>query len=233
MPEATYRINEMFYSVQGEGMRAGTANVFVRFSGCNMECREEAGPKSPGGFDCDTEFVSGKVMNLDEIHREAVRISEEWTGMEAVGEDERVSLDDGNRPWQILTGGEPGLQVDISYCEIMHRKGWNLAIETNGSIDLPHIGTGQLDDYLLDWITVSPKVAEHAVRQLVAHEVKYVRGAGQAIPKPKCNARHQLISPVFNGMQLDQDSMETCLWLVKANPPWRLSVQAHKAWRVR
>ncbi|KKL89701.1 hypothetical protein LCGC14_1912030 [marine sediment metagenome] len=64
----TYMINEIFYSLQGEGMRAGTANVFVRFSGCNMRCRKEAADDSPGGFDCDTEFVSGRRMTLEEIH---------------------------------------------------------------------------------------------------------------------------------------------------------------------
>ncbi len=57
-----YRINEVFYSLQGEGIRAGTANVFVRFTGCNLRCALEPGPRSPGGFDCDTEFESAPAI---------------------------------------------------------------------------------------------------------------------------------------------------------------------------
>ena len=212
----TYRINEMFYSIQGEGVRAGTANVFVRFSGCNQTCAVES-----HGFDCDTEFVSGVDMTLKEIaHKAAALMGEAWQAS-------------GAECWQVLTGGEPGLQVDEEYCQFFHDLGWSLAIETNGSIDLPHIGTGQLDDYHLEWITVSPKVAEHAIRQKVAHEVKYVRGAGQGIPKPACEAEHRLLSPAFNGLQLDTEALDHCVHLVKCNPRWRLSVQAHKAWRVR
>ena len=220
MSESVYRINEMFYSLQGEGMRAGTPNVFVRFSGCNQTCAVES-----HGFDCDTEFVSGRDMTLKEIAKQASDL------MAAAGVDFHPEVLD--PPWQVLTGGEPGLQVDAEYCKFMREHGWLLAIETNGSIDLPHIGTGQLDDYDLDWITVSPKVAEHAVRQLVAHEVKYVRGHGQGIPKPQCEAQHRLISPAFNGMDLDPAALSWCVDLVKQNPRWRLSVQLHKSWRVR
>ena len=223
----TYTVNEIFYSLQGEGMRAGTANVFVRFSGCNMRCRKEAADDSPGGFDCDTEFVSGRRMTLEEIHTAALN------AMCDAGADPRVP----GVGWQVLTGGEPGLQVDRAYCEYMHTVGWKLAIETNGSIELPH-GKGRtakdtVTAYALDWITVSPKVAEHAVRQLVAHEVKYVRGAGQGIPKPTCKAQYQLISPAFNGMEIDERALAWCIDLAKQNPDWRLSVQAHKAWRIR
>ncbi len=216
----SYQINEMFYSLQGEGMRAGTPNVFVRFSGCNQTCRVES-----HGFDCDTEFASGVGSTLEEIHQVAVQL---------MGTDNFYATRNEDVPkWQLLTGGEPGLQVDSEYCQFMHDKGWLLAIETNGSIDLPHIGTGQLDDYDLDWITVSPKVAEHAVRQLVAHEVKYVRGDGQGIPKPQCVAQHRLLSPAFNGLDLDPAALSHCVDLVKSNPRWGLSVQLHKTWRVR
>ena len=233
----TYVINEMFYSPQGEGVRAGIMHVFVRFAGCNMECREEVGPKSPGGFDCDTEFSSGRKMTLDEINEEA------FTLMERAGAHALSRID--NR-WMLLTGGEPGLQVDKEFCDYMHVKGWQLAIETNGSIRLPRDpdmtvdkGIDSITFYLLDWITVSPKVAEHAIRQLVAHEVKYVRAHGQALPKTNVNAMVHIISPAFDGLtinndpQLQERNLKWCLQLIAANPKWRISVQQHKLWRVR
>ncbi len=201
----TYQINEVFYSLQGEGVRAGTVNVFVRFTGCNLRCKVEEGPQSPGGFDCDTEFVSGRRMSVIDLHYLIKEISS-------------------NCQWLILTGGEPGLQVDEEFCDYFHKVGYKLAIETNGSIDL---------QVPLDWITVSPKVAEHCIRQKVADEVKYVRGYGQGIPKTCIKADHYLISPAFDGSHLDQRTLAWCVQLCKENPKWRLSVQQHKGWCVR
>ena len=173
--DPVYIVNEIFYSLQGEGVRSGTPNVFVRLSRCNLACTVET-----HGFDCDTEFESGRKMALEGIVAEMI---------------------DG-----------------------LHAAGYKLAIETNGSIELP---PG------IDWITVSPKVAEHAVRQRVAHEVKYVRGYGQAIPRTVVKAEHYLISPAFEGDQVDPRTLDWCIRLCRDNPPWRLSVQQHKLWRVR
>lgn len=232
-----YQVNEIFYSVQGEGMRAGEASVFVRLSKCNMRCAIEPGPKSPGGFDCDTEFESGTQMTSLEIRNAAAQ-----TVCDAVGGG---LLPDGPR-WVIFTGGEPALQLDVPLLEDFRRDGWKIAVETNGSIELPRAPlppSFQWDDAvthclsyyaLFDWIVVSPKVAEHAVRQPVAHELRYVRGDGQGIPQPKCRAVHKLISPAFLGDQVDQRAVAWCQRLVLANPTWRLSVQLHKSiWRAR
>jgi len=214
-----YTVNEVFYSPQGEGMRAGQMSVFVRFTGCNLKCSKEAGEKSIGGFDCDTEFASGRRMTAEDI------LAACFDAMKSGGlrSDYKPCAD--HRPWIVLTGGEPALQVDAELLEVLHGAGFMCAIETNGSIDLA--------DLRLDWITVSPKVAEHCVRQLKADEVKYVRGHGQAIPKPVCKARHQLISPAFDGLALDRRAFDWCLRLIKENPEWRMSVQMHKAWMVR
>jgi len=209
-----YQINEVFYSIQGEGIRAGTANVFVRFSGCNMRCEMKEGPKSPGGFDCDTEFESGRKVTLDDL--------QEWI-YKAISISTQIGTH--GPPWLILTGGEPGLQVDKEFCNFFHSRGYRLAIETNGSIELPQ---GELD-----WITVSPKVAEHAIRQRFAHEVKYVRGYGQAIPKTVVEAEHYLISPAFDGLNLHTETLKWCMKLVLENPKWRLSIQQHKGMAVR
>jgi 7-carboxy-7-deazaguanine synthase len=196
----SYAVNELFYSLQGEGMRAGEPSLFVRFAGCNLACSSETHQ-----FDCDTEFVSSRKLSGAEVVHELRALSPRCT-------------------WVILTGGEPGLQVDAELIDLMHREGFRLAIETNGSIGLPQG---------LDWVTVSPKVAEHAIRQRTANEVKYVRGYGQAIPKTVVTADHYLISPAFNGMGLAANTLEWCIQLALDNPPWRLSLQQHKVWRIR
>ncbi|MDA1280845.1 MAG: 4Fe-4S cluster-binding domain-containing protein [Chloroflexi bacterium] len=193
-------MNEVYLSIQGEGIRAGTANVFVRFTGCNLLCAQEPGPKSPGGFDCDTEFISGRAMALPDLM--------EWIQVEA-----KMCR------WVILTGGEPGLQTTAELIEAIHVAGFMVAIETNGSVELP---AG------LDWITVSPKVAEHCIRQKTADEVKYVRSHGQAIPKTCVSAVHYLISPGFDGIHFDARNYQWCVDLIKQNPNWRLSLQTHK-----
>jgi 7-carboxy-7-deazaguanine synthase len=195
-----YLVNEIFYSLQGEGVRAGTPNLFLRLSRCNLACKVET-----HGFDCDTEFESGRWLTLAEMLAEFRQLSE--------------SCD-----WVILTGGEPALQVDRELIDAFHAAGYKLAIETNGSFPLPEG---------IDWITVSPKVAEHAIRQLQASEVKYVRGHGQAIPKTVVTAEHYLISPAFDGTEVDPRTLDWCIRLCRENPPWRLSVQQHKLWRVR
>ena len=195
-----YFVNEIFYSLQGEGVRAGTPNLFVRLSRCNLACTVET-----HGFDCDTEFESGRWMTPQEIVDELRQLS-------------------GSCAWVVLTGGEPALQVDAELIGVLHDAGYQLAIETNGSIPLP---PG------IDWITVSPKVAEHAIRQRTAHEVKYVRGHGQAVPRTVVEAEHYLISPAFEGSEVDPRTLEWCVRLCKENPPWRLSMQQHKAWQIR
>ena len=195
-----YRINEIFYSVQGEGLRAGCPSLFVRFSRCNLLCTVET-----HGFDCDTEFESGHDMSVENIVAEVRSLSEDCQ-------------------WIVLTGGEPALQVDEPLIDALHVAGYRLAIETNGTVALP---AG------LDWITVSPKVPEDALRQRTADEVKYVRTVGQAIPQTVVEARHFLISPAFKGDRLQGETMSWCLELVRSHPNWRISVQQHKGWGVR
>ncbi len=239
----TYTVNECFYSVQGEGVRAGTTNVFVRFSGCNLACSMEPGPKSPGGFDCDTEFASGRKVTLDELAQWIDQSQKITLGID----DSKFNLVERCK-WLILTGGEPGLQVDREFCDYFHGLGYKLAIETNGTVALPIdldrvvedlVGErpnsieGALSTYLLDWITLSPKVAEHAVKQPFAHELRYVRGWGQGIPKPSAEALHYSISPAVDGARFDQRTIEWCTRLCLENPTWRLSLQTHKLLNVR
>lgn len=108
-----YRINDIFYSIQGEGVRAGTAAVFVRFSGCNLNCN-----LGEHGFNCDTEFVSGADMTAEQIMDEVLRLCR--------GCD-----------WVVLTGGEPALQLDNALIMAFKEYEIKIAIETNGTCNAP------------------------------------------------------------------------------------------------
>lgn len=214
----TYVVNEVFYSIQGEGVRVGVPSIFVRFTGCNMRCSVQAGDKSPGGFDCDTEFESGRKVTAEELLQWIQHEHNEWHINPAI----------------VFTGGEPGLQVDADLCTFLHDAGYFLCIETNGSVDLKAKCAGCFScGTALDFITVSPKVAEHAIKQTQANEVRYVRGYGQALPKTEIQATHYCISPAFDGVVVTPDTMAWCIKLVKENPRWRLSVQTHKLLNVR
>ena len=207
MTSKAYTVNEIFYSLQGEGKRTGEPSVFVRFSGCNLKCDMDAGEKSIGGFRCDTEFASGRSMGADGVL--------DWIKNSHAG---------AVASWVVLTGGEPLLQVDNELINKIKKAGYNIAVETNGTKEIPKG---------IDWVCVSPKVAEHCLKVKTADEVKYVRNYGQGIPKPAIKATYQFISPAFNERELNNDVLAWCIKLVKENPAWTLSVQDHNLWSVR
>jgi 7-carboxy-7-deazaguanine synthase len=200
-----YRVNEIFYSLQGEGRRVGEPSVFLRFAGCNLACSMDPGPISPGGFDCDTEFASGISVSAEEIRERLLHVSQ---GCRKV----------------ILTGGEPLLQADNELGEALKNDGWFIAVETNGTIFAPE---------WIDWISLSPKVAEHAIRTGRADELRYVRAHGQGIPKPTIPAKYKYLSPPFSPSGLSQEDLAWCQSLCLKHHEWSLSVQAHKMWRIR
>jgi 7-carboxy-7-deazaguanine synthase len=109
-----YLVNECFYSLQGEGARAGTPNIFLRFAKCNLKCNQ-----AEHGFDCDTDFEHGG-----------------WYDRDGIVDLLRAAAPDECR-WVILTGGEPALQVDVELVQLLRCCGYNLAIETNGTKALP------------------------------------------------------------------------------------------------
>ena len=223
MTDGKYRVVEIFHALQGEGVRAGTVNTFIRLSGCNLRCTADG----PAGFDCDTPFIEGEDMTLDEI----------MSAMEAAV-PHGATLPD----WVILTGGEPGLQVDMAMLDYLHAAGLFIAIETNGTYLLPRTREGLTKsvsdltrtDFDLDWITVSPKSSEHTIRQRWADEVKYVRNADQSIPVTPVDAAYKVLSPAFAAMSvdgrypIDAAAVRRCVQLCDEHPEWRMSLQVHK-----
>lgn len=216
----TYVINEVFYSLQGEGINAGVPMVFIRFADCNLRCARN----NEARFDCDTEFMSGNEMTLSAIDGAIIQATS------------GVSSGSRQHPrWLLLTGGEPALQVDDEFMEYFD-VGWNIAIETNGTIVLPTaFDVRPLPKSLRrTHVCISPKSGEHTLRRRRADEVKYVRRVGQGIPETVVHATHQLISPAAqaDGSFLRED-VEWCIKLVKENPEWRLSLQTHKLLNIR
>ncbi len=190
-----YRISEIFYSLQFEGARTGSANVFIRFAECNVSCHF-----------CDTEFESYRELTLDQILSEISKFPSKNI---------------------ILTGGEPALQVDVELIQALKQAGYYLAVETNGSLPLPDG---------IDWITCSPKVAEHVVKKSFPNgvsELKYVRAKTQAIPRPQTEAKHLFLSPAFYGNEPSAENLQHCIDLVLKNPEWKLTLQGHKLMNVR
>ncbi len=196
----TLNISEIFYSLQGEGARAGTPTIFVRLQGCKTKHACQA-----SGVQCDTEFESGKsVLTTDLLAMLARFPCKEIT-------------------W---TGGEPLDQLTEEIVAEFKAAGYFQAVETSGNKPAP---PG------LDFICVSPKVAEHVVAKNFPDgvtELRYVRHSGQSIPQPAIKAQHLWISPHSDGASLNRENIRHCVALCLENPAWRLSVQQHKIWGV-
>lgn len=208
-----YTVKEIFYTLQGEGRQAGRAAVFCRFSGCNLwSGREEDRSKAICQF-CDTDFVGtgddgGKFPTATEL---AARIAAEWRGA-------------GGQPYVVFTGGEPLLQLDTALVDAMHAVGFEVAVETNGSLPAP---PG------IDWICVSPKAGADWV-QRSGHELKLVFPQPTLLPSelPADLAfEHFYLQPMDSPLQR-QNTREAIAWCM-AHPKWRLSVQTHKVVNIR
>lgn len=184
-------INEIFYSLQGEGFRVGQPTIFIRLSGCDLSC----------GF-CDTEFESGAAMDDDTLL-------------------ERVRQYPGQ--WITWTGGEPTLQLTEKTVARFREEGYQQSIETNGNHPVP---------FNLDWVVVSPKVAEHVLKRNFpggVDEIRYAWHSGkQGIPEPSIRATHHYLSPIFDGNTPNQQNLHHCINLCLQNPVWSLSLQTHK-----
>jgi 7-carboxy-7-deazaguanine synthase len=206
----TYSVKEMFYTLQGEGMQAGRPAVFCRFSGCNLWSGLERDRASAVCRFCDTDFVGtdgsggGKFTTPESL---AEAVASHWPSDAA-----------GGKPFVVCTGGEPLLQLDAPLISALRAKGFEIAVETNGTQPAP---PG------LDWICVSPKAAA-PLALTSGDELKLVYPQSDALPEAfeSLSFRHFLLQPM-DGPDRERNTrlaLDYCL----AHPRWRLSLQTHK-----
>jgi 7-carboxy-7-deazaguanine synthase (Cx14CxxC type) len=215
----TYRIKEIFYTLQGEGAQVGRPAVFCRFSLCNLWTgREQDRHRAICQF-CDTDFTGtdgpggGVFHTADEL---AAEVSAHWPASPSGSVP-------GARRYVVCTGGEPLLQLDAEAVAALHRHGFEVAIETNGT---RHPPAG------IDWICVSPK-AGAPLRLTAGQELKLVFPQSGAPPTQyeTLAFSHFLLQPM-DGPDLAANTraaVEYCL----AHPRWRLSLQTHKILGIR
>jgi 7-carboxy-7-deazaguanine synthase (Cx14CxxC type) len=204
----TYTVKEIFHTLQGEGLHAGRAAVFCRFAGCNLWSGREEDRIAAACRFCDTDFVG---MDGEGGGR--------FRGAEALADTIARCWGEGTeRRFVVLTGGEPLLQVDEDLTRALHGRGFEIAVETNGTQDAP---PG------IDWIAVSPK-GEAPLRLTTGHELKLVYPQEDAPPERFADLafQHFALQPMDGPDQ--RRNTELAVAYCKANPRWRLSVQTHK-----
>jgi 7-carboxy-7-deazaguanine synthase len=201
-----YAVKEIFLTLQGEGMQAGRRAVFLRFAGCNLWSGREADRAGAQCTFCDTDFVGTDGEQGGRYTAEALvaRVRDTWA--------------QGERPLVVITGGEPMLQLDSALIEALHAAGFEIAVETNGTLPAP---AG------LDWICVSPKAGTQVV-QRSGDELKLVWPQAGIDPEALLgwDFRHFLIQPL-DGPQREA-STAAAIDYVMRHPRWRLGLQTHK-----
>ncbi len=203
----SYAVKEIFLTLQGEGVQAGRRAVFLRLSGCYLWTGREEDRASARCTFCDTDFVGMDGENGGRYEAAALcdRVSEIW------GEDR-------DRRLVVVTGGEPLLQLDAPLIDALHDRGFEIAVETNGTLAAP---PG------IDWICVSPKAGNPLV-QTSGHELKLVwpqRGIDTSALE-KLDFGAFLIQPKDG--EARQEWLAEAIAFVMDNPRWRLSLQTHK-----
>ncbi len=203
-----YTVKEIFKTLQGEGAQAGRAAVFCRFAGCNLWSGREADRATAVCRFCDTDFVGTDGPGggrFDDAEALARAIGNAWAG-------------ETRQRFVVFTGGEPLLQLDAALVAAVHARGFEIAVETNGTQEaVPGI----------DWICVSPK-AGAPLRLRRGHELKLV------YPQPEIDPAelralafdHFWLQPM-DGPDLTPNTVAAIDYCL-SHPPWRLSVQMHK-----
>jgi len=207
----SYTVKELYFTLQGEGAQTGRAAVFCRFAGCNLWSGLERDRATAVCRFCDTDFVGtdgaggGKFADAQAL---AEAIARAW----------RQEAGAGGAPFVVCTGGEPLLQMDASLIDALHARGFEVAVETNGTQSAPQG---------LDWICVSPK-AEAELRLTRGDELKLVYPQLGAEPEhyAELDFHHFFLQPMDGAGHADaiRAAADYCL----AHPQWRLSLQTHK-----
>jgi len=207
---AMYSVKEIFYTLQGEGAQAGRSAVFCRFAGCNLWTGREADRVVAICNFCDTDFVGtsdsgGKFADAQAL---AKACRKAWRG------------NSGTPPFAVLTGGEPMLQVDEPLIAALHEAGFEIAIETNGTLPVPRI---------IDWICVSPKAGADLV-QRSGDELKlvYPQSGFDPAALEGLDFMHFLLQPMDQGAVRTATNLRSAISYCLDHPKWRLSIQAHK-----
>lgn len=205
-----YAVKEIFYTLQGEGAQSGRAAVFCRFAGCNLWSGREADRAAAICQFCDTEFADtngpggGKFASAKYL---AAAIEEKWPS----------ELPSGKR-FVVCTGGEPLLQLDSDLIHELHQRGFEIAVETNGTVVAPDG---------IDWLCVSPK-AGAKLAQKAGDELKLVFPQQGAPPESfeDLAFRHFFLQPM-DGPERERNT-QLALQYCMEHPLWRLSLQTHK-----
>jgi 7-carboxy-7-deazaguanine synthase (Cx14CxxC type) len=203
-----YKIKEIYYTLQGEGAHTGRAAVFCRFTGCNLwSGREEDRSKAICQF-CDTDFWGTDGLNGGRYSATdlAAKVLSLW---EQKGQ---------GKPYVVCTGGEPLLQLDKKMVDAFHAEGLEVAIETNGTIEVPEG---------VDWICVSPK-ANTEIIVTKGNELKLVFPQLNAEPErfQDLGFENFFLQPMDNASQAA--NTQACVQYCLEHPQWRLSLQTHK-----
>ncbi|MEM8743316.1 MAG: 7-carboxy-7-deazaguanine synthase [Pseudomonadota bacterium] len=205
-----YSVKEIFLTLQGEGMQSGRRAVFCRFAGCNLWSGLERDRETAVCKFCDTDFVGkdGPGGGRFETAAELARACKDTWGTPG----------NGVRPLIVLTGGEPMLQVDEALIDALHDAGFEIAIETNGTLPVPRA---------IDWICVSPKAGADLV-QKSGDELKLVYPQRGISPDEMeaLNFASFLLQPMDSDQR--HANMQAALAYCLGHPKWRLSIQTHK-----
>lgn len=218
----SYSVKESFYSLQGEGARVGRPAVFCRFSGCNLWSGEEKHRSTAECNFCDTDFVGtdglggGKFSDASSL---ADTLASCWPDICK------------GSPYVVFTGGEPLLQLDGALIDAMHRHGFEVAVETNGTLRAPGG---------IDWLCVSPKGQTELV-QNSGNELKLVFPQPDVDPSHFCDLyfKHFYLQPLevpthsTSASQADISNTQSCTAYCLAHPQWKLSLQTHKTLCIR
>ncbi|MCK5040681.1 MAG: 7-carboxy-7-deazaguanine synthase [Sphingomonadales bacterium] len=212
----TYSVKEIFYTLQGEGQQTGRAAVFLRFAGCNLWSGVERDRTSAQCQFCDTDFV-GTDGSLGGKYKSAHELAETVLSLWPKNTNTKVA------PLVVCTGGEPLLQLDTDLISALRSAGFEIAVESNGTITAP---AG------INWLTISPK-ANCPLKQTSGDELKLVYPQEENQPKDfeHLEFKNFFLQPKDDTNQ--QENIDKTIEFIKQNPVWRLSLQTHKVTGIR